>query len=89
VIPFGAGSSLEGHVLATRGGVSVDTQLLDGIRRASVEDLDVTVQAGVRARQAPRARRRGRARNRRDAEPHKRALDPAGLFNPDKVLATE
>jgi D-lactate dehydrogenase (cytochrome) len=48
VIPFGAGSSLEGHVLATRGGVSVDTHLMDAIRRISVEDLDVTVQAGVR-----------------------------------------
>jgi D-lactate dehydrogenase (cytochrome) len=48
VIPFGAGSSLEGHVLATRGGLSVDTQLMDEIRRVSVEDLDVTVQAGVR-----------------------------------------
>jgi len=48
VIPFGAGSSLEGHVLATRGGVSVDTQLMDQIRRVSLPDLDVTVQAGVR-----------------------------------------
>src|SRR5918998_896872 len=48
VIPFGAGSSLEGHVLATRGGVSVDTQLMDEIRRVSLADLDVTVQAGVR-----------------------------------------
>jgi D-lactate dehydrogenase (cytochrome) len=48
VIPFGAGSSLEGHILATRGGISVDTQLMDAIRRISVEDLDVTVQAGVR-----------------------------------------
>src|SRR5918999_1237610 len=50
IIPFGAGSSLEGHVIATRGGVSVDTQLLDSIGRLSVEDLDVTVQAGVRRR---------------------------------------
>jgi D-lactate dehydrogenase (cytochrome) len=48
VIPFGVGSSLEGHVLATRGGVSVDMQLMDEIRRVSVADLDVTVQAGVR-----------------------------------------
>jgi D-lactate dehydrogenase (cytochrome) len=48
VIPFGAGSSLEGHVLATRGGVSVDTQLMDEIGRVSLADLDVTVQAGVR-----------------------------------------
>jgi D-lactate dehydrogenase (cytochrome) len=50
IIPFGAGSSLEGHVIATRGGVSVDTQLMDSIGRLSVEDLDVTVQAGVRRR---------------------------------------
>ena len=35
-------------MIATRGGVSVDTQLLDSIGRLSVEDLDVTVQAGVR-----------------------------------------
>ena len=48
VIPFGAGSSVEGHVLATRGGVSVDTQLMDKTRRVSLADLDVTVQAGVR-----------------------------------------
>jgi D-lactate dehydrogenase (cytochrome) len=50
VIPFGAGSSLEGHVLATHGGLSVDTQLMDEIRRVSVADLDVTVQPGVRRR---------------------------------------
>jgi D-lactate dehydrogenase (cytochrome) len=48
VIPFGAGSSIEGQVLATRGGVSVDTQLMDAIRRVSVPDMDVTVQSGVR-----------------------------------------
>jgi D-lactate dehydrogenase (cytochrome) len=48
VIRFGAGSSLEGHVIATRGGLSVDTQLMDSIRRISADDLDVTVQAGVR-----------------------------------------
>ena len=47
VIPFGAGSSLEGHVLATHGGVSVDTSLMDRILRVSVDDLDATVQAGV------------------------------------------
>jgi D-lactate dehydrogenase (cytochrome) len=52
VIPFGAGSSLEGHVLATRGGVTVDMQLMDEIRRVSVPDLDVTVQAGVRRRRS-------------------------------------
>jgi D-lactate dehydrogenase (cytochrome) len=48
LIPFGAGSSVEGNVIPTRGGLSVDTRLMDAIVRLSVEDLDVTVQAGVR-----------------------------------------
>ena len=48
VIPFGTGSSLEGHILAAHGGVSVDTSLMDRIVRVSVDDLDATVQAGVR-----------------------------------------
>src|SRR5215211_3402455 len=48
VIPFGTGSSLEGHILATHGGVSVDTSLMDRIVRVSVADLDATVQPGVR-----------------------------------------
>jgi D-lactate dehydrogenase (cytochrome) len=48
VIPFGAGSSLEGHVLATQGGLSVDMKNMDQILAVRVEDLDATVQAGVR-----------------------------------------
>jgi D-lactate dehydrogenase (cytochrome) len=48
VIPFGTGSSLEGHILATHGGVSVDTSLMDRIVRVSAADLDATVQPGVR-----------------------------------------
>jgi D-lactate dehydrogenase (cytochrome) len=47
VIPFGAGSSVEGQVLAVDGGIAVDTCLMDQILRVSIEDLDVTVQAGV------------------------------------------
>jgi D-lactate dehydrogenase (cytochrome) len=47
VIPFGAGTSLEGHVLATSGGVCIDTGGLDEIVAVEVADLDVTVQAGV------------------------------------------
>jgi D-lactate dehydrogenase (cytochrome) len=47
IVPFGAGTSLEGHVAALQGGVCVDMREMDRILRLSVEDLDVTVQAGV------------------------------------------
>jgi len=47
VIPFGAGTSLEGHVLALQGGVSVDLREMDRVLRLSVEDMDVTVEAGI------------------------------------------
>lgn len=47
VIAYGAGSSLEGHVSAVEGGVSVDLSRMNRVLRVSVEDLDVTVQAGV------------------------------------------
>jgi D-lactate dehydrogenase (cytochrome) len=50
IVPFGAGTSLEGHVAALRGGISVDTTEMDAILRLSVADLDVTVQAGVTRR---------------------------------------
>jgi D-lactate dehydrogenase (cytochrome) len=51
---FGAGSSLEGHVIPLRGGVSVDLTRMTGIPRLSVEDLDVTVEAGVTRTQLDR-----------------------------------
>ncbi len=47
VIPYGTGSSLEGHLLAVQGGVSVDVSRMDRILSINAEDLTVTVQAGV------------------------------------------
>ena len=51
VVPFGAGSSLEGHVNATRGGISIDMTRMNRVLRVSAEDLDATVEAGVTHRQ--------------------------------------
>lgn len=51
IVPFGAGTSLEGQVVPLEGGVCVDLTRLDRILRLSIEDLDVTVQAGVTRKQ--------------------------------------
>ena len=51
IVPFGAGSSLEGHVNAIRGGVSIDMTRMNRILRVNAEDLDATVEAGVTHRQ--------------------------------------
>jgi len=47
VIPYGVGSSLEGHLLAVEGGVSVDLSQMNRLLAVNSEDLTVTVQAGV------------------------------------------
>ena len=47
VIPFGVGSSLEGHLLAVQGGVSIDLSRMNKLISVHSEDLTVTVQAGV------------------------------------------
>jgi D-lactate dehydrogenase (cytochrome) len=51
IVPFGAGSSLEGHVNPIAGGVSVDMTRMNRILRVSADDLDATVQAGVTRKQ--------------------------------------
>lgn len=47
VVPFGMGSSLEGHVNAIKGGVSIDMTRMTKVLRLSPEDLDITVEAGL------------------------------------------
>ena len=49
--PFGAGSSLEGHVIPLHGGISIDLTRMNRIVRLNVDDLDVTVEAGVTRKQ--------------------------------------
>ncbi len=51
VIPFGTGTSLEGHVNAPLGGISVDTSLMKNIIELHEDDLDVVVEPGVTRKQ--------------------------------------
>jgi len=48
VIPFGAGTSLESHISAPYGGISIDTSSMNQIVAVNAEDMDCTVQAGVK-----------------------------------------
>ena len=48
VIPFGVGSSLEGHVLPVEGGITIDLSEMDAILEVRPDDLLVVVQAGLR-----------------------------------------
>ncbi|MDB5704501.1 MAG: FAD-binding protein [Sphingomonas bacterium] len=51
IIPFGAGTSVEGNTLPVRGGISVDLSEMTAILQVNAEDFDCVVQAGVRREQ--------------------------------------
>jgi len=51
IIPYGAGTSIEGNAAAVRGGVTVNLSEMNAIVAVNPEDLDCTVQAGVRREQ--------------------------------------
>ncbi|KAL0487073.1 FAD-linked oxidoreductase [Acrasis kona] len=47
VIPYGAGTSLEGQITPVYGGVSIDTIRMNRVVKFNQEDMDITVQCGV------------------------------------------
>lgn len=51
IIPFGTGTSLEGHINAPRGGLSIDVSKMDRIVEVNAEDLTCTVEPGVTRKQ--------------------------------------
>jgi D-lactate dehydrogenase (cytochrome) len=51
VIPFGTGTSLEGHVNAPRGGVSIDFRDMTAVLAVNAQDLDCVVEPGITRKQ--------------------------------------
>lgn len=51
VIPFGTGTSLEGHVNAPYGGISIDMMKMNAVLEVHPEDLDCVIQPGITRKQ--------------------------------------
>lgn len=47
VVPFGAGTSLEGHVTPVRGGLTIDLSRMTAILQVNPQDMDCRIEAGV------------------------------------------
>lgn len=57
IIPYGNGSSLEGHLLAVQGGVTIDMSEMNRVLSINAEDLTVTVEPGISRKQVNEALR--------------------------------
>ena len=51
IVPWGVGTSLEGNSTPIHGGISLDLSHMDKVLRVSADDLDCTIQPGVRRKQ--------------------------------------
>jgi D-lactate dehydrogenase (cytochrome) len=47
VVPYGVGSSLEGHIVPVQGGITVDTSRMNKVLQVNESDLDAVVEPGV------------------------------------------